>query len=202
MLDKEWQMTSRIAKALAGALSFGLAGWASASIPAIDLFDTPGVPGTGGSTIIQGPCYCDQPAWYSPVLLLQPGTYDFGELRQYWVQSDGTPDGGPDQANLYLLFDPIEVSGHYPEDFAALPTYTFPAYALCAQEDAACNALYVGAYRDFDLTFSVPPGDDAVQVGLIGHYLYTSPVPEPAEAALFALGLALVARAAKARARA
>lgn len=195
-------MTSRIAKVLAAAGLSGLAGWASAALPAIDLFHAPGVPGTGGSTIIQAPCYCDQPAWFSPVILLQPGTYDFGDVRAYWVQSGSTPDGGPDQANLYLLFDPVELAGSYPGDFPVQPTYAFPANALCAQDDAACNAAHVGAYKDFDLTFTVAPGQDAVQVGLIGRYLYTSPVPEPLTAAMWLLGLALVAGSASKRTRA
>jgi hypothetical protein len=194
-------MTPRIAQVLAAAGLSCLTGWASASIPAIDIFDTPGVPGTGGSTTVQAPCYCDQPARFSPVMLLQPGTYDFGDVRQYWVQSGATPDGGPDQANLYLLFDPVELAGSYPDDFPAEPTYVYPADALCAQDDAACNAAYVGAYKDFDLTFTVAPGQDAVQVGLVGHYLYTPPVPEPLTAAMSVLGLALVAGSASRRRR-
>ena len=194
-------MTSRLAKYAMAVLFFGLARAASAGIPAIGLFNAASVPGTGGYSIVMGPCYCDQQALFSPILLLQPGTYDFGNVREYWVQSGYTPDGGDDQANLYLLFSPVETSGSYPDDFPPPTSYAYPTSDLCNQDDAACNARYVGAYADFDLTYTVLPGQNAVQVGLIGVFQYTSPVPEPLPFAVLALGLALIAGISRKRGR-
>jgi hypothetical protein len=196
-------MTSRIAKFLVAALFFGLARAAFAGVPAIDIFDVVGVAGTGGDATVAGPCYCEQQAYFSPVMLLQPGTYDFGKLRDYWVQSGYTPDGGPDQQNFYLLFDPVATSGSFPEDFAPPPTYAFPSsYGFCDQLDDACNAAYRGAYKDFDLVFTVSPGDNALQVGLIGIYQYTAPVPEPVASVMFIVGLVGMARLSTRRRRA
>ena len=193
-------MTSTIARVLAAALGlFGLMGSASAQVSAIDIFKTAGVPGTGGYSSIVGPCYCTEPAFYSPVMLLDPGTYDFGSLRDYWVQSGSTPDGGPDQPNLYLLFAPVEMSGFYPDDFTTEPPYTFPALALCDQADAACNASYQGASEAFDLIYTVLPGQDAAQLGFFGNYQYIPPVPEPLPLAVFVLGLTWMAGISKAR---
>lgn len=186
-------MTSRLAKWPTAALLLCLVPAASAGIPAIDIFDTAAVPGTGGYSTVMGPCYCDQQALFSPILLLQPGTYDFGTVREYWVQSGYTPDGGADQPNFYLLFSPVEASGSYPYDFPPPATYAYPAFEPCNQDDAACNASYVDAYADFDLIYTVLPGQDAVQVGLIGKFQYMSPVPEPLPSAALALGLALIA---------
>ena len=186
-------MASRSAKVLTAASLFCLSGWASAQIPAIDIFTVAGVPGTGGSSKVMGPCYCTQQAFFSPVVILQPGTYDFGDVREYWVQSGYTPDGGADQQNLYLLFDPVAVSGLWPYAFPAPVDYAYPAYDLCDQHDDACNARYAGAFQDFELIVTVPPGQNAAQVGLIGHYLYTSSAPEPQTFAMLMLGLTLLA---------
>jgi hypothetical protein len=194
-------MPSRLAEFLTAALLFGLTGLASAQVHAIDIFDVAGVPGTGGYSTVIGPCYCDQPAFFSPVMLLEPGTYDFGEVRDHWVQSGYTPDGGPDQPNAYLLFSPVETSGIYPDDFPGPTSYAFPSLAFCDQTDDACNASYLGAYTDFDLTLTVLPGQDAVQIGLIGNYQYLSPVPEPFALAMLVLGAALLAGISKRRAR-
>ncbi len=186
-------MARRIAKCLLAALLLGLSNLASAAAAPIDIFHTAGVPGTGGNTSIVGPCYCEEPVYISPVILLQPGAYNFGEVRDYWVQSGSTPDGGPDQPNLYLLFDPVVETGMYPDDFSPLPTFTFPSTALCDQNDAACNAAYGNAYMDFDLIYTVSPGENAAQVELIGNYLYTSPLPEPFPGGMLVFGLALMA---------
>ena len=183
-------MARKIAKFLFAALLLGFSNLASASATPVDIFAIAGVPGTGGSTTIVGPCYCEEPALISPVILLQPGDYNFGEVRDYWVPSGSTPDGGPDQPNLFLLFDPVVVSGMYPDDFPPLPPYAFPSTALCDQNDAACNATYSQAYVDFDLIYTVLPGQNAAQVELIGNYLYTSPVPEPLPGGMLVLGLA------------
>ncbi len=194
-------MTSRVAKCLTAALFFGLTRAASAGIPAIDIFHAAAVPGTGGYSTVMGPCYCDQEALFSPILLLQPGTYDFGEVREYWVQSGYTPDGGPNQPNLYLLFSPVEVSGLYPYDFPPPASYAYPTFDQCNQDDVACNAKYVEAYADFDLIYTVLPGQNAVQVGLIGKFQYTSPVPEPLPCAALTFGFALLAGIARKRSR-
>lgn len=187
-------MTSRIERVLAAALCLvGLMGSASAQVSPIDIFETAGVPGTGGYSSFTGPCYCTEPDFYSPVMLLDPGTYDFGSLRDYWVPSGVTPDGGPDQPNVYLLFAPVETSGFYPDDFTAEAPYTFPAIAFCTQDDAACNASYQGASEVFDLIYTILPGQNAAQLGFFGNYHYISPVPEPSSWALFVLGLTLVA---------
>ena len=185
-------MTARIAKRLAATLLLGLSGWASANT-AIDLSTATGVPGTGGHFTLVGPCYCTEDAVFFPVLMLAPGTYDFGQVRDYWVQSGYTPDAGPDQANLYLLFSPVETAGTYPYDFPPPPTYNFPSLGRCAQEDHACNADFVGSYLDTKLIFTIGPGQDAIQIGFIGPYVYTPPLPEPAAVATFVLGLALIA---------
>jgi hypothetical protein len=193
-------MTSTITKTLAAAALIGASGWASASTTAIDLFKTPGVPGTGGHVTVPGPCYCEQGADVSPVLLLAPGTYDFGKVRDYWVQSGFTPDGGPDQQNLYLLFNPWEVVGTFPGDLPFLLDYASPAsLALCAQDDVACNATYTGAFQDTELILTVGPGQNAVEIGFIGPYVYTSPVPESSGVAMSVLGLALVGAASRRR---
>jgi hypothetical protein len=186
-------MARRIAKFLLAALLLGLSNLASAAAAPIDIFDIAGVPGTGGNTSIVGPCYCEEPAYISPVILLQPGVYNFGEVKDYWVQSGYTPDGGPDQPNLYLLFDPVVETGTYPDDFSPLPTSAFPSTALCDQNDAACNAAYSNAYMDFDLIYTVSPGANAAQVELIGNYLYTAPLPEPFPSGMLVFGLLLIA---------
>lgn len=186
-------MARKIVELLLAALLLGLSNLASAAATPIDIFDTAGAPGTGGYTSVVGPCYCEEPAYISPVMLLQPGTYDFGEVRDYWVQSGSTPDGGPDQAALYLLFAPVIVSGTYPDDFPSLPPYPFPSTALCDQNDDACNATYGNAYVDFDLIYTVAPDENAAQVELIGNYVYTSPLPEPFPSGMLIVGLALLA---------
>jgi len=194
-------MTSTIAKTLAAALLLGASAWASASTTAVNLFTTPGVPGTGGHATVAGPCYCDQGADFSAVLLLAPGTYDFGKVRDFWVQSGSTPDGGPDQPNLYLLFGPWEAVGTYPGDLPPPPTGVFPSSSgLCAQDDVACNASFTGVWKDTDLILTVAPGENAVQIGFIGPYVYTPPVPEPSGVAMSVLGLALVGAASRRRA--
>ena len=192
-------MTPRIAKRLAATLLLALSGWASANT-AIDLSTATGVPGTGGDFTVVGPCYCKEDAVFFPVLLLAPGTYDFGQVRDYWVQSGYTPDGGPDQPNLYLLFSPVKTTGTYPYDFAPPPTFDFPSTGLCAQEDVACNAGFMGAYLDTKLIFTIGPGQDAIQIGFIGPYVYTSPLPEPAMAGTLVLGLAMIAAISRRRA--
>ena len=195
-------MTTRLARFFTAVLFCCVAGSTRAALPAIDLFGADGVPGSSGYSTIMGPCYCDQTMYSSPVMLLQPGTYDFGRLKAYWVPSGYTPDGGPDQPILWLLFAPVEVTADYPYTYTGLPTYAYPSYALCAQDDAACNASYDGAFVDFDLVYTVPSGDDAIQIGLIAKYLYTAPVPEPSTLVLAVLGAMLVAASARLRRRA
>jgi len=193
-------MTSTMTRTLAAAALICASGWASAKTAPIDLFKTPGVPGSGGHVTVDGPCYCEQGADFSPVLVLAPGTYDFGKVRDYWVQSGFTPDGGPDQPNLYLLFSPWEVVGTFPGDLPFLPTYAYPAsFALCAQDDVACNASYTGAFQDTELILTVGFGQNAVEIGFIGPYVYTSPVPESSGVAMSVLGLALVGAACRRR---
>jgi len=193
-------MTSTIAKTLAAAVLLCASAWASANTTAIDLFNTPGVPGSGGHATVAGPCYCEQGADFSPVLLLAPGTYDFGKVRDYWVQSGSTPDGGPDQANLYLLFGPWVAVGIFPGDLPSQPTGAFPSsFELCDQNDVTCNASFTGAFQDIELVFTVGPGQNAVQIGFIGPYVYTAPVPEPSGVAMSVLGLALVGAASRRR---
>jgi len=194
-------MMSMLSRSFVAAALLGVSGLASAGPPAIDLFEVSGVPGTGGYSIVHGPCYCDQEAFFSPIMLLAPGTYDFGEVRVHWVRSDPTPDGGPDQPYGYELFAPIEVSGIYPEEFPPEATSAFPGTALCDQADDACNARYSSAFADFRLLFTVPAGQNAAQIGLIGDYRYTAPLPEPSTFVLFALGLALSAVGVASRAR-
>lgn len=199
-------MTTRLARFVAAAALSGLAGLASAAATPIDLLSASGVPGTGGEATVYGPCYCDQASWFSPVMLLGPGTYDFGTVRQYWVLSGITPDGGPDQGALWLLFSPVETSGTWPEDFPPQTTSMIPDLVLCQQDDAACYASYDGRFVDERLVFTLPPGQNAVQVGLIGHYAYTPPVaaavPEPVTPALLLAGLATMAALARRRGRA
>jgi len=186
-------MKPAFAKALAGILLFLSSGWAWAGLPGIDIFTAHGAPGTGGYSTIDGPCYCTQPDYFSPVLQLQPGTYDFGDVRVYWVQSGSTPDGGPDQGNLYLLFGPVEATGYYPDGVPDQTQYIYPAqYDNCGQDDAACNARYRGAFMDFDLVYTIGPGEDAIQIGLVGNYRYTSPLPEPFPFVMIAMGVALL----------
>jgi hypothetical protein len=181
-----------ISQSLVGALLLSLAGLASAQTP-VDIYTNGGVPGTGGNTVIQGPCYCTQQAFFSPVMLLQPGVYDFGNLRDYWVESNPTPDGGPNQANLYLLFSPIFLTGTYPNGFPSEPSGAYPANSfLCGQTDGACNAHFQNAYEDLSLVYAIPAGQDAAQIGLVGKYTYTAPVPEPGTYLLVILGLAFI----------
>jgi hypothetical protein len=194
-------MSSAIARYLVAALLSCMSGLASAASTAIDLFGTNGVAGTGGYTTLQGPCYCDQPAFFSPVFVLAPGTYDFGDVRVYWVASNSTPDGGDNQPDFYLLFDPVEAVGSWPDAFPGLLNYAWPsADGFCDSNDAACNASYAAAYVDIDLIYTVPPGQDAIQIGLIGNYRYTSPLPEPLDWTMSVLGLILVGAASTRRA--
>ena len=193
-------MRAAIARSLVAAALSGLSGLASAGSAAIDLFGAGGVPGTGGDTTVLGPCYCDQHAFFSPVFVPGPGTYDFGKVRVYWVLSNPTPDGGDNQPYLYLLFDPVETVGTWPDSFAGLDNYVYPAAdAFCAADDAACNAAHAGAYVDVDLVYTVPPGQNAIQIGLIGNYRYTSPLPEPLAWSTSLLGLVLLAASATKR---
>jgi hypothetical protein len=194
-------MIPRLARSFAAAAVLGLSGLAAAAATPIDLLTVSGVPGTGGESTVYGPCYCDQASSFSPVMLLGPGTYDLGTVRQYWVLSGITPDGGPDQGSLWLLFAPVETSGTWPQDFPPQTTSVIPELAACQDGDAACNARFDGRFVDEHLVFTVPPGQNAVQIGLIGHYLYTPPsaVPEPVAPALLVAGLVLVAGLARRR---
>jgi len=190
-------MTTRLARWLATAVVAGASGMASATATPIDLYTVSGVPGTGGDTGVSGPCYCAQPAYFSPVMLLTPGTYDFGRVRDYWVKADQTPDGGPDQENLYVLFAPVVVTGVWPQDYPGFEGYAYPAYVLCEQGDDACNASFTGRFVDLSLVFTLPSGQDAMQVGLVGDFRYTPPVPEPASVALMLLGVVCIATMAR-----
>ena len=192
-------MTSKIAKQFIAILLFGLSNLATAALPAIDIFHAAGVPDTSGYSTIMGPCYCDETLYSSPIMLLAPGTYDFGEVREDWVPSGYTPDGGPYQSIVWLLFAPMETDGYFPYTLAPLPSYASPSIELCAWNDDACNNSHAQAYQDFDLIYTVQPGENAVQIGLIGTYQYTSALPEPLSLAMFALGLMLVAAMAKRR---
>ena len=185
-------MKSRIAKTLAASLLPCLSAGAMATT-SVNIFSAPSVPGTGGSATVSGPCYCEVAALYSPVLSLGPGSYDLGQVRNWWVESDPTPDAGPDQPNLWILFGPVAVAGTYPWDFT-VPPLAFPtAGALCDQTDAACNSSHDGAFVDTAIFLTVGPDQDAVQVSFFGPFAYTPPVPEPAADALFVLGLASLA---------
>lgn len=186
-------MTTRLAGTFAAAALSALTGLAAAAATPIDLLTVSGVPGTGGDATVYGPCYCDQASWFSPVMLLGPGTYDFGTVRQYWVLSGTTPDGGPDQGNLWLLFSPVETSGTWPEDFPPQTTSMIPDLVLCQNDDFACYDSFNGRSVEERLVFTLPAGQNAVQIGLIGHYDYAPPVPEPVAPALLLAGLALVA---------
>ena len=99
----------------------------------------------------------------------------------------------PASVGLYLLFSPWEVVGTFPGDLPFLLDYAYPAsFALCAQDDVACNGGYTGAFQDTELILTVGPGQNGVEIGFIGPYVYTSPVPEPAGIAMSVLGLALL----------
>jgi len=193
-------MTSKITRAFLAASLLAFSGWAAAYKP-VNVFTATSVPGTGYSATVMGPCYCDQVAVFSPVVLLAPGTYDLGTVRDFWVPSGFTPDGGPDQPVLWLLFAPWATEGTWPDDLEAPPTYAYPTYESCALDDAACNARHDGAYVDTRLITTVGPDQDAVQLGFIGPFSYIppSPLPEPGPCALFAVGLALLAGTAKRR---
>lgn len=195
-------MTSTITGALLAALLLGSVGPAKAYAP-VNPFTTPGVPGTGYSATIMGPCYCDQTAVFSPVVLLAPGTYDLGTVRNFWVPANFTPDGGPDQPVLWLLFMPWEAVGTWEYLFPQPPTYSDPITEVCALNDAACNARYDGTFVETRLITTVGPGQDAVELGLIGPFTYAppSPLPEPLPCALFIIGLALTAGASRRRLR-
>lgn len=196
-------MTARFAQFLAAVVFSCLAGLARAGIPAIDIFHAPSsVPDSGGSFTVMGPCYCDQTMVWSPVIRLQPGTFDFGTVREYWVPSGYTPDGGPDQDNFWLLFAPVMATSDYPYTYTGLPDYVYPTSARCAQTDDACNAAYTGAYVDFHMIYTIPQGDDAIQIGLIAKWQYTAAVPEPAAPAMLLLGATLVAAVGRRRYRA
>ena len=148
---------------------------------------------------MSGLCDCTQSAFVSPVLQLQPGTYDLGHVRDYWVQPGGTPDAGEGQDNLYVLFGTQVRFGN-----AANPPdpvyYVYPDYALCGQNDATCNASYANSYQESDLIFQVTADTDELQVTLIGSYVYTPPaVPEPATSLTIALGLLILTGVAKRR---
>jgi hypothetical protein len=187
-------MTAWLAKTFAAASLAALSSWTSASTIALDLFKLEGIPGTGGQAYVMGPCYCDQIEIFSPVIPLPPGTYDFGEVRSYWTLARTTPGGGPDQPFVYLLFKPWERAGIYPQDFPPLPTeVSLSAFWRCARDDAECNASFTGAFVDTELVFTLEPGQQAIQIGFIGPYSYTSPLPEPVPGAMLVLGLALVA---------
>jgi len=186
-------MTSKLIRWLVGCAVLCMAHAASAGVTKIDLFTVHGVPGTGGATEVDGPCYCNQSAWLSPLMILAPGAYDFGSVREYWTVSGSTPDAGENQGYLWLNFAPQIYSGFYPDSFEGPPGYAYPSNDLCAQDDDACNASYAGAYVDFELLYTVTPDQNAVQIELIGPYRYTTPVPEPAPPLPLAMGLVVIA---------
>ncbi len=199
-------MSWHIGKFLAAVLSCCLTSIASAAPTPVNIFRAPGVPGTGDTVVLPGPCYCDQLVNFSPILVLAPDTYDLGTVREYWTAANFTPDGGPDQDILFLMFQPIALTGSLVYGFPDQPGYLYPNYATCAQTDAACIATYAGAWQDFSLNFTLTPGNDAVQIGMVGNYVYLAPaaVPEAPTSALLLAGLALLlpaARAARRRAR-
>lgn len=193
-------MISKLARLLISTWLLGMGMAASANTIAINILTATGAPQSGGYTTFYGPCYCDEPAFFSPVLLLQPGTYDFGEIREYWVLSGPTPDAGPQQENDWLLFTPVETTGNYPTDFSTLPNFGTPISAICEQTDDACNAHYAGAWVDIPLLYDVPAGQNAIQIALIEPNDYTPPVPEPFMFEMSALALALFAALARRRA--
>ncbi len=189
-------MKSAIANLIGMVVLASFASAASASVHNIDL-STLG----GTATSVSGPCYCTQSAFVSPVLQLQPGTYDLGHVRDYWVQSGGTPDAGEGQDNLYVLFGTQVRFGDSNNPPGGV-YYVYPDYALCGQNDAGCNASFVGAYQDTNLTFQVTADADELQVTFIGNYVYTPPaVPEPAAPLMISLGLLFMAGTSKRRAK-
>ncbi len=193
-------MISRLCKFLAALLLSCASGLALATPTGIDIFNTPGLPGTGGTVTLMGPCYCNQQVVFSPLMVLPPGTYDLGTVREYWKPANYTPDGGPDQAILFLMFQPIELTGSLIYGFPAEPDYLYPTLQSCQPTDAACIAQFAGAWEDFSLKFTLTPDNDAVQIGLVVDFAYTPPalvpVLEPATAALLLAGLALLLPAA------
>ena len=100
-----------------------------------------------------------------------------------------------DQQNVYLLFSPLEATGN-DSDFGVDNFETVPA-SLCSPDDVACNAVYAGHYQDFDLTYTIPAGQNGIQIALVGNYLYTPPVPEPVSSTLLFSGLAMLAGVAR-----
>lgn len=187
-------MARKFTKFMLGPLLLGLSTLGSAAVIPIDIFNVSGV-GFSGYTTTSGPCYCEESAYLSPIMVLQPGTYDFGKVREYWDLSDDTPDGGPNQPNFYLLFAPLITYAPSVSDFPQR-SYSYPGYPStwqCELDDAACNAMYSRAYVDFDLLYTVAPGETAVQVELVSNYEYTSPISEPFPSSMFVFGLAVVA---------
>ena len=61
----------------------------------VDIFTVAGVPGTGGYSTIVGPVLLRRDRRLRPVMPLDPGTDDFGAVRESGAVSDGTPDAGP-----------------------------------------------------------------------------------------------------------
>ena len=170
---------------------------AEASNFQIDLTKAGGAPNTGGSFDYSGPCYCGQfTAFFSPVYELTSGsTVNFGTVEFQTVPfGQSTPDGGPNQQNLYVggyafaNFQGDDWTVFGPNSYPPL----LPAIFGCPIDDASCNANALIPIVQ-SLNFTIPAGSSSIQIvwaSASETATYVSPVPEPSTWAMLLIGFA------------
>jgi hypothetical protein len=133
----------------------------------VNLNEPGGVPGTGGSLTYNPGCYCGEGLTeiYSPLYHFASGSIvDFGNLDIFTADiGQSTPDGGPNQPNLYI-------NGSFAVSYSSTPAFPAPSYPgdfiyfLCDVGDTSCNSSAKNYVALYDLVFTIPAGSDSVQI--------------------------------------
>jgi hypothetical protein len=196
-------MKSRLLGLIAAALLFIVPPVARAATYNIDLNTATGIPGTGGTAGLEGPCYCTFEITYSAIYSVNPGsTVDFGTVTTRSFGPIIEPDAGPFQDSNYLLggvgfgFNPpvvLPTLTFYPLGVTSINGTPIPPFYMsrCTYNDTACIIAQASNTLTSDLIYLIPPGDTSIQLAWLGPYDYDPPqAPTPDTLTLFATGLA------------
>lgn len=185
----------------AGLFSLLISSTAEASIYSVDLDQS----GDLSSESWNGPCYCGSTVTYSKVFDVHAGDIiNFGSIQLFSFQAGPTPDGGPNQALVFIQASPI---------IAFDPTLTFVSdlrfdhssvsFTLCAQNAVNCSGL--GSSTISSLLVTVPDGATELSLAWVGPFIYSAPaaeiasVPEPSIWAMLLIGFTTLGFAARRR---
>jgi hypothetical protein len=171
---------------LAGLFAILSSTTANAALLQIDIFQPggPSIPGPDmgtGPYKFQGCSHCDFQFVFSSRYLVNPGdTVDFGSVTITPGPDDGTNLFGPE--HNFIIGNPA-VS--YNSGLGGWPSVG-PELSICFGADLApCQVP-----QTTDLVYVVPDGASSIQVGWLGYYVYTPPVPEPSTWVMMILGFA------------